>query len=361
MLVSEFTEDMTFFLLPTVILGFCVLCAGPSALDAVLDHVAVIAMLYMYYKYYYDKCKLSADDSDSINSEDSVYSSDSGSESESEQSSASSSTTNSTNSSNTDDASVDVVEDDDDEGNQHTPDVDITEFPINVRGFTVHTQQALDRINDWYTWLDESPDEPQPPFSMNNAQTPPSSTTHITVATRHSLENLLYKVYNDNFMWDLLEREPRKDTMEPRLNPIVNHWQELVRKLFIEIVRFDLWVVGNISQKQHKYSYVVNTLIPVLLNYADIYTSPQLFQFGTHNQFMKAVIKKMIEFVNDHGMLESLLVIASIFPHLVRDECYPRITADASCRTSVFVMQQHKDFSRLIGKIPAALLQRFEL
>lgn len=356
---------MTFFLLPTVILGFCVLCAGPSAVNVVLDHVAVIAMLYIYYKYYYDKCRTSAYDSDSIKSEDSLYSSDS--DSDSEQSSASSST-NSTTSSNGGDASVDVGDApvdvvEDDEENQHTPDVDVTNFPINVRGFTVHTQQGLDRINDWYTWLDEeSPEEPHPPFSKNNAQTPPAlSATHITVATRHSLENLLYKVYNDNFMWDMLEREPRKDTMEPRLNPIVDHWQELVRKLFIEIVRFDLWVVGNIAQKQHKYSYVVNTLIPVLLNYPDIYTSPQLFQFGTHNQFMKAVLKKMIEFVNDHGMLESLLVIASIFPHLVRDECHPRITADASCRTSVFVMQQHKDFARLIGRIPPALLQRFEL
>jgi hypothetical protein len=346
---------MTFFLLPTVILGFCVLCTGHSALNVVLDHVAVIAMLYMYYKYYVDKCRTSAYDSDSIKSEDSLYSSDS--ESDSEQSSASSST----NSSNLDDTSVDVVEDD--EESRHTPDVDVTSFPINVRGFTVHTQQGLDRINDWYTWLDEeSPEEPQPHFSKINAQTPPqSSATHITVATRHSLENLLFKVYNDNFMWDLLELDPRKDTMEPRLNPIVDHWQELVRKLFIEIVRFDLWVVGNIAQKQHKYSYVVNTLIPVLLNYPDIYTSPQLFKFGTHNQFMKAVLKKMIEFVNDHGMLESLLVISSIFPQLVRDDCHPRITADASCRTSVFVMQQHKDFARLIGKIPPALLQRFEL
>ena len=69
---------MTFFLLPIVILGFCVLCAGPSALDAVLDHVDVIAMWYIiYYKYYYDKWRLSADDSDSIKSEDSLYSSDS--------------------------------------------------------------------------------------------------------------------------------------------------------------------------------------------------------------------------------------------------------------------------------------------
>lgn len=352
---------MTFFLLPTVILGFCVLCAGPSALDAVLDHVAVIAMLYIYYTYYYEKCRLSADDSDSIKSEDSLYSSDSESE---EQCSASFSATHSTNSSDVDDASEDVVEDDGDE-NPRTPGVDSTEFPMDVRGFTVHTQQALDRINDWYHWLDYSPpEEPQPPLSRNETQTPSVvqlCATHITVATRHSLENLLYKVYNDNCMWDLLEREPRKDTMEPRLNPIVDHWQELVRKLFVEIVRFDLWVVGNIAQKQHKYSYVVNTLIPVLLNYADIYTSPQLFKFGTHNQFMKAVLKKMIEFVNDHGMLESLLVISSIFPQLVRDDCHPRITADASCRTSVFVMQQHKDFARLIGKIPPALLQRFEL
>ena len=355
------TQHMTFFLLPAVILGFCVLCAGPSAVNVVLDHVAVIAMLYIYYKYYYDKCRTSAYDSDSIKSEDSLYSSDS--ESDSEQPSASSST-DSTNSSNVDDASEDV-EDASEDVDDASEDVDVTNFPINVRGFTVHTQQGLDRINDWYKWLDEeSPEEPQPPFSnsKNNAQTPPPlSATHITVKTRHSLENLLYKVYNDNCMWDVLELDPRRDTMEPRLNPIVDHWQELVRKLFIEIVRFDLWVVGNIAQKQHKYSYVVNTLIPVLLNYPDIYTSPQLFQFGTHNQFMKAVIKKMIEFVNDHGMLESLLVIASIFPHLVRDECHPRITTDASCRTSVFVMQQHKDFARLVGRIPPALLQRFEL
>ena len=277
-------------------------------------------------------------------------------------------------------------------------------FPYKINGFMVYSKTGVKNVEKFYTWLNDttnvSKNTQSEPLNttINNQQndTPINNTQPIDFNMRNRLEELLHSMYKQDFMWSILSNTTTKplsvrfttppcfdfdnyyytnntnetsnaDTnIDTNANTIIDttsyraiadQWMRLIEGIFVKIVKTDLCIIEQLRSKEHKTAFVVNTLIPLLLKYKDIYTSPTIFEFGTPNSFYKAIIRKMIEFINVHGMIEAMILIACIYPNLIQEDWHPAINDNTTLHinTSILILQHHKLYAPFVHKLPSRI------
>ena len=242
-------------------------------------------------------------------------------------------------------------------------------FPHTLYGFTVYSKQGVDIVETFYAWLNDVP--------TLNAHTDNTDHTDHTLCSdasnanvndsqdnlnaRNQLEQLLHSTYKQDSMWSLLATT-HEGSFTMSCKPIAKLWMDLVSKTFVKIVNMDIYTIKQLHTKEHKIAFVANTLIPLLIKYKDIYTSPSIFTFGSPNHFYKAILVKMIEFVNINGMIEPILFIACLYPDLIHEDCHPTINSDPDVNDNrklksnhIQSMQYHKVYAPLMYKLPQSL------
>ena len=221
-------------------------------------------------------------------------------------------------------------------------------FPRLLKEFTVYSQKGVDIVEEYYAWVHSTPEQTQfgiqlPELNDKNAN---FSNTNLC-KHRYELEDLLDSNYNHELMWTLIDDTHSTTTHKH----ITSAWMHLVKTTLVQIIKIDLDIINQLKGKEQKTIFVTTTLIPLLIKYKDVYISSTIFDFGTPCGFYKAVLKKMIEFVNLYGILEPMILIACIYSNLINEDCHPTITGDGDTSTSL-VMRHHKFYGPLVHKLP---------
>ena len=252
-------------------------------------------------------------------------------------------------------------------------------FPHTLYGFTVYSKKGVDIVETFYAWLNDAPSLSAHTRTLtgdvdidvdhtlcSDASNANVNNSQDNLNARNQLEQLLHSTYKQDSMWSLLATT-HDDSFTMSCKPIAKLWMDLVSKTFVKIVNMDIYTIKQLHTKEHKIAFVANTLIPLLLKYKDIYTSPSIFTFGTPNHFYKAILVKMIEFVNMNGMIEPILFIACIYPDLIHEECHPTINSDPDVNDNrrfksdhILSMQYHKFYASLMYKLPQSLRTTYE-
>lgn len=403
---------MTPIFLPCVLISFCFLITNPTDFENVCYHAAVIALGYIGGKLCClndrSKTKRNDDEEDDENSSHD-YSN--------EQSCADSDGSDESSSDNSEESIKESVEYDDssDEINhKHGQKCKTTKLasrdetaeppcyvPRDIRGFTVYTHDAAIRVLDFYEWLDCQ--EPRDTSTQIGDFVSSKANIVGSIDHRRHLEEMLDKLYHDEFMWSLLSKQRKSDTMgcsagvveessrgtalpdamsKCRLNgslderddvevdldsdgtsclDISSQWSSLVRIIFIKILQIDFHLFEKIDVKQEKVYFVTHYIIPILGKYKDIYTSPDIFPFGTRHLYMRAVLNKLLEFINNHGLLEALILFACLWPELVQADCHPTINNDPTVKpnATIAVLKQDRHYGPLLPLIPSKCLDMF--
>lgn len=437
---------------PCVVISFCFLITNPTSFENVCYHLAIIAIGYMGGKMYGNDATVRAksNDNEEENSEDDGAENSSGGDGsssenedesdkndenkESDDEKRNEEKCDESSSSSGDDCNSDSSSSNESDGGHDGGDNDMesrgggygplmsggrvsrrfskrseserdagTEGPRQVRGFTVFSKDAALKVLKFYEWLESQ--EPRDVDAQTGDVVNSKENIVKSIDHRRQLEEMLDKLYHDEFMWSLLSKQLNSDAkfstsgsseesghgtalsdkisqcrldsseeladdeaaatdLDPdgrSCQDIISQWCRLVRIIFIKLLQIDFALFEKIDAKQEKVYFVTHYMIPVLGKYKDIYTSPDIFPFGTKHVYMRAVLKKMLELINMHGCLEALVLFACLWPELVQTDCHPTINIDPDVkpRASLAILKHDRNYGALLSLIPSQCLDMF--
>jgi len=247
-------------------------------------------------------------------------------------------------------------------------------FPYEINDFVIYSETGVTNVEKFYTWLNDTSNDSEVSSNQRN------KTPIIDFNMRNQLEELLHSVYKQNCMWSILSNTTTKSsgyTPPPCFDKydhtnntsqtsnadastvtnsyhqaIADQWMRLIEITFVEIVKTDLNIIEQLHTREHKAAFVVNTFIPLLIKYKDIYSSSTIFKFGPPDRFYKTIIRKMLEFITVNGMIEAMILIACIYPDVINDDWHPSINTNSTINTSILILKHHKLYGPFVHKLP---------
>ena len=184
-----------------------------------------------------------------------------------------------------------------------------------VRNFSVFDTIGQYKVDEFYKWLDDS----KTPFSNQHSSKYTAAVPVSVVITETNvkvLEKNAYQLYRQKKMWKRAKRG--KITND-------NEWYKQLKATIVKLIRTQLSIIDTLSEKMAKRNYYVYEINRVLLRFHKCFHTPG-FTFGCENQaFLKACIRKGLDFATDHGIPEGTYLLAKIRPEMLSENCCPCI------------------------------------
>jgi hypothetical protein len=180
-----------------------------------------------------------------------------------------------------------------------------------VRNFSVFDTIGQYKVDEFYKWLDDSKTPPPKQTSLKSVVPFVVYETDVKV-----LEKKAYQLYRQKEMWKHVKRGEITDNDE---------WYKQLKATIVKLVRIQLSIIDEIQGKMAKRNYYVYEINRVILRFHKCFHTPG-FAFGCENQvFLKACIKKGLDFATDHGIPEGTYLLAKIRPEMFSENCCPCI------------------------------------
>jgi hypothetical protein len=180
-----------------------------------------------------------------------------------------------------------------------------------VRNFSVFDTIGQYKVDEFYKWLDDSKTPSVNRTSSKSVVPVPVAETDVKV-----LEKNAYRLYRQKEMWKRAKRGEITDD---------DDWYKELKATIVKLIRTQLSIIDEIQGKTAKRDYYVYEINRVILRFHKCFHTPG-FTFGCENQtFLKACIKKGLDFATDHGIPEGTYILAKIRPDMISENCCPCI------------------------------------
>ena len=177
------------------------------------------------------------------------------------------------------------------------------------RDFVVTGEDALERVKEFYEWLDSY----HPKGNLSD-QKPDRS------VPLKDLEKEAAKLYRQKEMWNKIQTG--LDCGSNKLRA----WNQELKKRLVTIIGIYLDDLKLMHGKDNKRDYTVYELFRVLVRFHKCFHT-EGFYFGNNDyssqKFFITTIRKALEFMSEEGIPEVMYFLATVRPDLVTDDCYP--------------------------------------
>ena len=193
-----------------------------------------------------------------------------------------------------------------------------TEYPKQIKGFVVSTQEAEQCVHDFYEWIDEQLQEYENPVEFQVAD-------HLELAANIKpalFQQELLELYNMEDNWREL-CQFGYDYCRPEIRAWVNQISHGLSLLGM----VDMFMMNEYGGRQaYERVCLGYQVYPRVLRFIRCYTEPMFPHGKAPLSALKSLLGEAIRLICDNGVVEIIPFVAVLRPELVRDECHPMIS-----------------------------------